>query len=874
MSPEHQEPAFAFDVFISYSRRDILFARALETSLENYIPPNDLPVPHRHLKVFRDEEDFTGVEYNQALREHLESSEKMLVICSPHARASTYVCQEIRLFAEKRGAQHIIPVLLSGIPNNEAKTPEHEEKKAFPQCLRRILGDMPLAASFLELDPARDKLYKGVFKGPWYTVLANVYGVSRSDIEQRERTRITRRRWIRTSLAVGVILALSCALMVTFFQYKNSVSSRNLAFKALTDAENLIEFMVFDLRDALEPIGRLDLLSSINRRVKSYCDSLGNESLSTELSADIQRQKSVAIENIGNVMFAQGKVDDALDNHLASRNIRKDLTAQDPTNTLWQRDLSISHNKVGDVLMAKDRPDEALEAFVAGREITERLTVLDPTNTLWQHDLSISYERIGDVHVAKNQFDDALDAYVVCIDFRQKLTTRDATNSGWQRDLSISHNKVGDVLMAKDRPDEALEAFVAGREIAERLTVLDPTNTLWQRDLSISYERIGNVLLAKDRLDEALEAFVAGREIAERLTVLDPTNTLWQRDLSVSHNKVGDVLMAKDRPDEALEAFVAGRKITERLTVLDPTNTLWQHDLSISYERIGDVHVAKNQFDDALDAYVVCIDFRQKLTTRDATNSGWQRDLSVSHNKVGDVLMAKDRPDEALEAFVAGREIAERLTVLDPTNTLWQRDLSISYERIGNVLLAKDRLDDALAANSAAITIRKKLCTKGSEQNERQREFAFALIKNAEIMIKQENIIGATSIVREAVDIYAQCAIALATSDLKSEIATAWGYLSFCLLFSQQPEDAIEAAEKGIETDPSQIWIYTNLAHGYLFCGRYPEAEKLYLEHCDDILDEGRRFDQAVVDDFKELRRNGVEHPDMERIESLLASRR
>ena len=36
---------------------------------------------------------------------------------------------------------------------------------------------MPLAASFIDLDPARDKLYKGVFKGPWYTVLANIYGV-------------------------------------------------------------------------------------------------------------------------------------------------------------------------------------------------------------------------------------------------------------------------------------------------------------------------------------------------------------------------------------------------------------------------------------------------------------------------------------------------------------------------------------------------------------------------------------------------------------------------------------------------------------------------------------------------------------------------
>jgi len=95
----------------------------------------------------------------------------MLVICSPNARASHFVSDEIRLFAEKRGDQNIIPVLLSGIPNNEAHQPEHEEQKAFPQCLREVMSmpladsftdqevkPMPLAASFIDLDPARDKM--------------------------------------------------------------------------------------------------------------------------------------------------------------------------------------------------------------------------------------------------------------------------------------------------------------------------------------------------------------------------------------------------------------------------------------------------------------------------------------------------------------------------------------------------------------------------------------------------------------------------------------------------------------------------------------------------------------------------------------------
>lgn len=102
MNQGPQEPSFDDDVFISYSRRDIVFARALEKALEDYTPPKDLPVPQRHLVVFRDEEDLTGVEYNRSIRDHLKNSAKMLVICSPHARASKFVSDEIRLFAEMR----------------------------------------------------------------------------------------------------------------------------------------------------------------------------------------------------------------------------------------------------------------------------------------------------------------------------------------------------------------------------------------------------------------------------------------------------------------------------------------------------------------------------------------------------------------------------------------------------------------------------------------------------------------------------------------------------------------------------------------------------------------------------------------------------
>jgi tetratricopeptide (TPR) repeat protein len=718
MDPKPQEPAFEFDAFISYSRKDIEFARALETALEKYTPPKGLDVPHRHLRVFRDEEDFTGVEYNQALREHLENSAKMLVICSPHARASTYVCEEIRLFAEKQGAENIVPILLWGIPNNEARQPAQEAQKAFPDCLRELLGDMPLAANFLEIDPSRDKPYKGVFKGPWYTVLANIYGVSRSAIEQRDRKRKTRRRWIRASLVAAVILILSGAFL-------NAVSQRNRADRARNDAEELVDFMVIDLRDSLSPIGRLDLLDAVNQKVNDYYQAM----TSTNSSPDILRRQGVALNNQGDVLLLQGRSEEALAAFQAARDIRERLLGQDPTNTDWARDLSISHDRIGEILVSKRRLDEALTEFTAGKTIAENLSSFDPQNPLLA------------------------------------------------RDLSISHDKVGDALVAMDRLDEALAEFLAAKAIAENLSLLDLKNTQWARTLSISHDKVGDILVSKGRKDDGLAEYQASLAIRKRLLAQDPTNAEWVRDLFVSHFKVGRVLFSQERNDEALAEFLAGRATAEALSGFDPKNTQWS------------------------------------------------RDLSLIHAEIGNVLMSQGRFDEALGAYRVSKEIREDLRKLDPESVIWARDLSTILEREAGALSMLGRYEDALTPIGRTV----------------------------ETHLNIIQMVGKTA--------------------PRNELARALGYQSWYLLFAGQPDAAVDSALKGIDTDPSAIWLRTNLAHGHLLCGRYAEAEKIYLEHCDVVLQDGTRFDQAVLDDFQELRRNGIEHPDMERIERLLASR-
>jgi hypothetical protein len=199
------------DAFISYSRRDKSFATLLQKTIAGYRPPKSLNVPQRHLRIFRDEEDFTGTEYHHSLDKHLQDSAKLIVLCSPPARASQYVNDEIRRFAKAKGPEHIIPILISGLPDNEIK-PGQERDAAFPEALFEFMT-MPLAAEYRNFDLAKDKINKGNYESSWYATLANLYSISRSELEQREKKRQARRRLLTAGLVVVIVGALAVALI-------------------------------------------------------------------------------------------------------------------------------------------------------------------------------------------------------------------------------------------------------------------------------------------------------------------------------------------------------------------------------------------------------------------------------------------------------------------------------------------------------------------------------------------------------------------------------------------------------------------------------------------------------------------------------------
>lgn len=108
---------FKYVAFISYQRNDEEWAKWLHHQLEHYHLPVDIPKLNKKLRpMFLDEEELAGGNLDETIREALNASRHLIVLCSPNSAKSEWVNKEVQTFIDNDRTNHIIPVIIDGIP--------------------------------------------------------------------------------------------------------------------------------------------------------------------------------------------------------------------------------------------------------------------------------------------------------------------------------------------------------------------------------------------------------------------------------------------------------------------------------------------------------------------------------------------------------------------------------------------------------------------------------------------------------------------------------------------------------------------------------------------------------------------------------------
>src|SRR5690349_22024320 len=279
--------------FLSYSHKDKDIADWLHRELEKFRVPHSIAgrltasgvVPRRLTPIFRDQHELSAADdLGEEIKAALAASQFLVVLCSPAAANSRWTNAEIESFKRTRPEGCVLAAVASGEPF-ASDVAGREGEECFPPALRDKYDGRghrttkraePLAA---DLRGSVEERRTGFLK-----LVAGMLGVGLDELVQRETTRKHRRlAWLAAASLGGMAVTSTLAVV--------AIQARDSAREQRRQAEGLIEFMVGDLRDKLEPIGKLSVLDGVGSRVLAYYSNQDTSKLSDE--SLVQRSKAL-----------------------------------------------------------------------------------------------------------------------------------------------------------------------------------------------------------------------------------------------------------------------------------------------------------------------------------------------------------------------------------------------------------------------------------------------------------------------------------------------------------------------------------------------------------------------------------------------------
>jgi len=430
------------------------------------------------------------------------------------------------------------------------------------------------------------------------------------------------------------------------------------AEKARDQAERVVGFMLEDLYQSLQPLGRVDILDKVARSALEYFEE------HTDAAVDIEN--------------------------------------------LSMRALTFRH--IGDVLRARSRLDEALKAYEDGRRVLERHAVPASTPRL-RYLLAEHLDRKAAVLFEQGLLDDALDVNKRALAMRLDLAGEEPENPEYRNALAFSQHQEGGILWRQGRQVEALASFRSALAIRGRLLEEDPANARLKADFAYSINSESWVLRALGDIDEALACVEKSLGIREELLKSDPNNRAWEADYAWSLKSKGLLLEDKGRWHESLECFRQAVAINRRLADADPTNTMLQSELAFPHGGLARALRSLHRLDEARQSYETAVEIQMRLMRQGVRHPRHMRDTAYNLIELAGTLTEMGRTKEAEARAIGASRIAEELLRDVPHNPTFAELYGRALLELGIAFRAQDRDREARREWTTALRILEPVMT-------------------------------------------------------------------------------------------------------------------------------------------------------------------
>ncbi|CAM4294788.1 winged helix-turn-helix domain-containing protein [Pseudoalteromonas byunsanensis] len=326
------------------------------------------------------------------------------------------------------------------------------------------------------------------------------------------------RAGVRLKRTVAAMLLTATLALVMFGvkvnQQKEQISEANRA------AENLISFMLSDLKAKLEPIGKLELLSMVANKALQYFDHQGSE----QLSSSAATQLADAFTLLGQVAYEKRQFEQA---YKLFRQGAQTLAVQlhkTPEDAPLLEQQMLNYFWLGQLHYQQEKYNLAEQEFNGYLENAERLLALAPNNQYYQLELSYALNNLGSVAYKTNDILAAEQYFERSLNLKTQVLKYQPQNNALISDIAGTYSWQGNIQDRKGALDKALSFYEKATELRKVIYNKDTENSVNTLRLFDIVQKMSAALLSIGDYQGALDTVKDSNVLIDKLLEVDAEN--------------------------------------------------------------------------------------------------------------------------------------------------------------------------------------------------------------------------------------------------------------------------------------------------------------------------------------------------------------
>ncbi len=386
--------------------------------------------------------------------------------------------------------------------------------------------------------------------------------------------KLVRRHRVAVAAAAAVGLALVAGTAVSTWQAVRARRAERTTAQERARAEDLLGFMLGDLRGQLAKVGRLDVLEAVGDKAMAYFSSRAARDLDDRTLA----RHAKALTQIGELRMDQARYTEAEAAFAEAYRRAAALVARHPRDgdMLFERGQAeywngFVHWQRGELAAANDW---LTRYYDTGRA----LAALDPARPAWRSELAYGQHNLAVLQMDRREFAEARAGFAAELATLEELLEQDPDDRELRFRTADAHSWLGGLAERQGEFTQALHQYVTQTTLLEQLVKAEPRTARWRFQLADALVLQSDIQLATGNAAAAGQPLQEARRLLDELVAYDPANRLWSA--IALHFRLQAALLARQMGDASAATRLVDevRPQLESLSAAEPSDrkfVLW-----------------------------------------------------------------------------------------------------------------------------------------------------------------------------------------------------------------------------------------------------------------------------------------------------------